>query len=68
VPVKQTLNRVIASLSQVAGRSACASGTGGGAPRFDEFADDEMAPAKRRMGREGFEPSTLGLRVPCSTN
>ena len=20
------------------------------------------------MGREGFEPSTLGLRVPCSTN
>src|SRR6266576_3610255 len=22
----------------------------------------------QRMGREGFEPSTLGLRVPCSTN
>ena len=21
-----------------------------------------------RMGREGLEPSTLGLRVPCSTN
>jgi len=21
-----------------------------------------------RVGREGFEPSTLGLRVPCSTN
>jgi hypothetical protein len=20
------------------------------------------------MGREGFEPSTLGLRVPCSTS
>ena len=24
--------------------------------------------ARVRMGREGFEPSTLGLRVPCSTN
>ena len=22
----------------------------------------------RVVGREGFEPSTLGLRVPCSTN
>jgi hypothetical protein len=22
----------------------------------------------RQMGREGLEPSTLGLRVPCSTN
>ena len=24
--------------------------------------------AGKPMGREGFEPSTLGLRVPCSTN
>ena len=23
---------------------------------------------RSEMGREGFEPSTLGLRVPCSTN
>jgi hypothetical protein len=23
---------------------------------------------QRKMGREGFEPSTLGLRVPCSTS
>src|ERR687897_1977956 len=23
-------------------------------------------PLQRRLGREGFEPSTLGLRVPCS--
>ncbi len=27
---------------------------------------DDLALAQ--MGREGFEPSTLGLRVPCSTN
>ena len=25
-------------------------------------------PAPARMGREGIEPSTLGLRVPCSTS
>jgi Tol biopolymer transport system component len=25
-------------------------------------------PLSGRMGREGFEPSTLGLRVPCSTS
>jgi hypothetical protein len=24
--------------------------------------------ATSAMGREGFEPSTLGLRVPCSTS
>ena len=28
----------------------------------------EKAHDHPRMGREGFEPSTLGLRVPCSTN
>lgn len=25
-------------------------------------------PYKKLVGREGFEPSTLGLRVPCSTS
>jgi hypothetical protein len=24
--------------------------------------------ARAEMGREGLEPSTLGLRVPCSTS
>jgi hypothetical protein len=28
---------------------------------------EAKAPAKE-VGREGFEPSTLGLRVPCSTS
>ena len=27
-----------------------------------------LATQRRLMGRQGFEPWTLGLRVPCSTS
>ena len=51
-------------------RLADSSGKRGLARQRRVRAGQRVQPAKATssMGREGFEPSTLGLRVPCSTN
>ena len=36
-------------------------------PIYEHYVDAQRA-SDRSMGREGLEPSTLGLRVPCSTS
>src|SRR5438445_8309133 len=73
IPIPSTATQCVGSTTQT-GTVCAARRTGPGSP-----APACRKPATRRaegccfagaseVGREGFEPSTLGLRVPCSTS